>query len=209
MNQNTKHDERQIQARGYPRKARGAMRIKLILAVCLLSLAASTSVSVAESAVPGNDWLSDASPRSAFGHFAPYSGGDVTPMAESNLIEVGTCVYRQAIDDPHISTSTGPLAASVHGYWRKIAGTCPMANVDTTLEAWWCDWYGCRWIAVASASGDIYAGGGGGRRVTARRTCSSSSQTIGWRGFVDVDLIGRDDPAGYTYSPPVNLACVP
>jgi hypothetical protein len=147
-------------------------------------------------------------PSASSGHFAPYPGGDITPQAESGNITAGSCTYRQAIDDPHIS-STAPLAASVHGWWIKVSGTCPSkANVDTYLQGYWCDIYGCRWITVASASADVYAGGGSGNRVTARRTCSSN-KTVGWRGYVDVDLIGVSDPAGYTYSTIKNLACEP
>lgn len=185
------------------------MRIKLMLTVCVLSVMASGSVSVAETPAPATDSLSKASRPSASGHFAPYRGAHFTRLAESGNITAGSCTYRQAIDNPHIS-STAPRATSVHGYWKRISGTCPStANVDTYLQAYWCDQYGCRWIVVASNSGDVLAGGGAGRRVTARRTCSSSSRTVGWRGFVDVDLNGVSDPPGYTYSPPVNLACVP
>jgi hypothetical protein len=142
---------------------------------------------------------------STFGSFAPDPGGDVSPLAESGNITAGSCTYRQVLDDPHPSSGD----TSVHGWWRRISGTCPSrANVDVYLQAYWCDVYGCRWITVASGSGDYRAGGGSGRRATARRTCSAAS-TVGWRGFVDVDLIGVDDPAGYTYSPIRNLACRP
>jgi hypothetical protein len=183
-----------------------AVRIKLTLAVCLLSVLASGSVSVA---APPNDALSEPSRPSASGHFAAYPGGDITPLAESGNITAGSCTYRQAIDNPHIS-STAPRATSVHGYWKRISGTCPStANVDTYLQAFWCDQFGCRWITVASNSGNVNPGGGAGRRITARRVCSSSSKTVGWRGFVDVDLNGVNDPAGFTYSPAVNLTCVP
>jgi hypothetical protein len=156
----------------------------------------------------GGSSLSSSAPSksSAFGHFAPYSG--VTSLAQSGPITAGSCTYEQAIDNPHIS-STAPLAASVHGWWLKDAGTCPsQANVDVYLQGWWCDIYGCRWITVASGSADVYAGGGSGNRVTARRTCSSS-KTVGWRGQVDVDLIGVSDPSGLTDSSIQNLACEP
>jgi hypothetical protein len=129
--------------------------------------------------------------------------------AESGNITAGSCTYKQAIDDPHVS-STAPPAASVHGWWLRVSGTCPSkANVDVYLQGYWCDIYGCRWITVASGSSDVYAGGGSGRRATARKTCSSTARTVGWRGFVDVDLIGVSDPAGYTYSAIRNLACSP
>jgi hypothetical protein len=90
-----------------------------------------------------------------------------------------------------------------------LGGTCPsLANVDVYLQAYWCDGWGCRWVTVASASRDVRAGGGAGNRVTARRTCKST-KSVGWRGAVDVDLIGIDDPPGYTYSVIKNLGCEP
>lgn len=189
------------------------MRIKLTLALCLLFVLAPGAVSVAGPPARPTDSLSDPSksePRlpSASGFFAPYSGGDVTPRAESGSITAGSCTYRQAIDNPHIS-STAPRATSVHGYWKRVSGACPSkANVDTGLQAYWCDPYGCRWIEVAFDSGDVFAGGGSGKRITARDSCSRTT-VVGWRGRVDVDLIGVDDPAGFTYSGPVNLNCAP
>jgi hypothetical protein len=183
------------------------MRIKLTLAVCLLSVLVSLGA-LPMSAGASSPPPSEPSKPSASGYFAPYPGGDITTMAESGNITAGSCTYRQAIDNPHIS-STAPRAASVHGWWRKIGGTCPSkANVDVYLQGYWCDRWGCRWITVAFDSKDVYAGGGSGNRATARKTCSST-KTVGWRGFVDVDLIGVIDPPGYTYSSPVNLACQP
>jgi hypothetical protein len=195
---------RPMQGGRYARKG-VAMRIKLTLAVCLLVSLGALPISAGAQSPPP----SEPSEPSASGDFAPYPGGDVTPLSQSGDITAGGCTYRQAIDNPHIS-STAPPAASVHGYWLKVGGTCPSkANVDTYLQAYWCDQYGCRWIVVASNSGDVYPGGGSGRRVTARETCSSTSKRVGWRGYVDVDLIGVSDPPGYTYSDPVNLYCVP
>lgn len=146
---------------------------------------------------------------SASGHFAPYSGGDVAPLAESGDIAAGSCIYRQAIDNPHIS-STAPAAASVHGWWLNTGGTCPsLATVSVALQGFWCDGLGCRWITVAPGTGDHVAGGGGGNRTTARRPCSDTARLVGWRGLVDVDLVGVVDPPGLTPSTIVNLNCVP
>jgi hypothetical protein len=198
-------------------KAQALRRVRRTLAVVscaalasLGALSTSAGASSARSAVP--------STASASGHFAPYPGvagsagqrsglrpTRITPLAESGNITAGSCTYKQAVDNAHLSGGE----TSVHGYWLKVSGTCPStANVDAYLQAYWCDVYGCRWITVASASGDYYAGGGSGRRATARRTCAGTS-TTGWRGFVDVDLNGVSDPSGYTYSPPQNLACRP
>ena len=174
----------------------------LVVVCCtaLASLAALPTSAGASSPAPS------ASGRSATsGHFAPYPGGEAIPLTESGNITAGSCTYRQAIDDPHLSSGD----ASVHGWWLRISGTCPdKANVDVYLQGYWCDIYGCRWITVGSGSGDYYAGGGSGQRATARRTCSGTS-TVGWRGFVDVDLIVVSDPSGYTYSTIQNLACTP
>ena len=143
------------------------------------------------------------------GHFASFSGGDIAPLAESGDIVAGSCVYRQAIDNPHIS-STAPDAASVHGWWLVTGGECPStATVSVALQGYWCDFFGCRWITVATDVGSHAEGGGGGNRTTARRTCSDTSRPVGWRGLVDVDLDGVIDPPGLTPSTIVNLFCVP
>jgi hypothetical protein len=141
--------------------------------------------------------------------FLPYSGsedgGGVSIMAESGTITAGSCQYRQAVDDPHVTNNE----AGVHGFWKKMGGTCPSkANVDVYLQAWGCGTTGCMWVTQASGSGDYYAGGGSGKRATAKEPCSST-RTVGWRGFVDVDLIGVSDPAGYTYGTAKDLACAP
>lgn len=200
------------------------MRIKMTLSVCVLSLLLSGSVSVAGTSAPLNDTPSappvEPTEPPALGYWALHPGSDgapvavsenitnITPMAESEPIQAGECWYSQETDNPHIS-STAPLATSVHGWWNRLyLSNCPSkANVDTYLQGWWCD-FSCRWITVASASGDVFAGGGSGRWVTAREPCSST-KLVSWRGFVDVDLIGVWDPPGYTYSSIVDLNCEP
>lgn len=163
-----------------------------------VSVPSATSPQTSEAIGPGTP-----------GHYAPAPSGEITPMAQSGPITAGSCKYEQAIDDPHIS-STAPRAASVHGWWLKDSGTCPSkATVAVYLQAYWCDpFYGCYWRTVSRGRTDVYAGGGSGNRATARLTCSKSS-TVGWRGFVDVDLDGVRDPSGYTYSAIRNLACSP
>jgi hypothetical protein len=145
------------------------------------------------------------------GHFAPYDQGTVSPNVESSIIVAGTCHYTQATDYIHKS-STGD-AASVHGFWRNYSGvgTCPStATVTVYLQAWWCDDYpySCYWATLTVGQADVYNGGGGGNRATARWDCASDN-VVGWRAFVDVDLDNWSDPAGYTYTDPVNLACSP
>jgi hypothetical protein len=137
---------------------------------------------------------------------APYPGGDVRIMVDSSIITAGSCQYRQTIDDPHVTNNQ----AGVHGAWKRVAGTCPSkANVDAYLEAYGCSTLaGCMWVIVGSGSGDYYAGGGSGKRATAKADCNGTG-TVGFRGFVDVDLIGVNDPSGYTYGNYANLACTP
>jgi len=72
--------------------------------------------------------------------------------------------------------------------------------VDIYLQAYGCDPISCGWVTVASGSGDYYAGGGSGKRANARKACATTA-TVGWRGYVDVDLIGVSDPSGYATDP--------
>jgi hypothetical protein len=89
------------------------------------------------------------------------------------------------------------------------SGQCPTkATVTVYLSAYWCDPSGCSWITVASGKADVYTGGGSGQRATAREACSTG-RTVGWRGYVDVNLDNWTDPPGYTYSTIQNLACSP
>ncbi|MEL6890180.1 MAG: hypothetical protein AAFP84_01185 [Actinomycetota bacterium] len=125
----------------------------------------------------------------------------------SDPITAGSCTYTQNVDTPHRSGGD----VSVHGSWRRVSGTCPReSNVDTYLQAWWCDsWFGCRWVTVASNSDDVRAGGGRGRRVTARKSCTPYTRDVSWRGLVDVDLIGQSDPGGRTESFIGTVRCAP
>ncbi|SDU73797.1 hypothetical protein SAMN04488563_4610 [Jiangella alkaliphila] len=108
----------------------------------------------------------------------------------------------------HVSKAQ-PRAASAHGYWKQVAGTCPStANVDIFLQARFCTPAGCGWRTVASGSLNVRPGTGHGFRATAREACSSSA-TVGYRSFVDVDLPGIADPPGDTFSPAMNLPCYP
>lgn len=127
-------------------------------------------------------------------------------MATSGWINAGGCTYRQAVDNPHLSSGT----TSVHGWWETWAFSgCPnYSNVDTYLQAFFCNMWGCSYITIASDSRDVLAGGGSGRRGNARNSCVNSS-LISYRGAVDVDLISQSDPGGLTYSPEVGVNCYP
>lgn len=132
----------------------------------------------------------------------------VTPMATSGVITAGSCNYKQAVDDPHPSSSPAGYA-SVHGWWIKWSGTCPAkANVDVTLQAWGCGSVEpCRWYTLDYNSADVYQGGGSGNRVNARHLCQDA-RVVGYRGIVDVDLIGVSDPAGETIAEK-DVTCYP
>ena len=127
-------------------------------------------------------------------------------MATSGWITAGSCTYRQAVDNPHLSSGT----TSVHGWWEtSTTSGCPAySNVDTLLQAFYCNMWGCSYVTIASDSRDVLAGGGSGRRGNARNLCLNSS-LISYRGAVDVDLINQNDPGGLTYSPEVGVNCYP
>lgn len=127
-------------------------------------------------------------------------------MATSGWITAGSCTYRQAVDNPHLSSGT----TSVHGWWEtSTTSGCPAySNVDTLLQAFYCNMWGCSYVTIASDSRDVLAGGGSGRRGNARNSCLNSS-LISYRGAVDVDLINQNDPGGLTYSPEVGVNCYP
>ena len=129
-------------------------------------------------------------------------------LNSSGWITAGNCTYQQHVDDPH--WSDGETTISVHGSWLKRPGSsCPTyANVDTYLQANWCNLFDCSYVTIASDSRDVRAGGGSGRRGNARNGCSSDS-LVGYRGAVDIDLIGQSDPPGLTYSKKLEYPCYP
>lgn len=148
---------------------------------------------------------SSASSNGVSGHFALYPRGEFTPMAESGIITAGDCEYKQANDYPHVTDNQ----ASVHGWWIDWNNKCPdKAHVKVSLQAYWCDSSGCRFITVASGSGDYYEGGGSGKRATAKQPCATNSE-ISWRGYTDVDIPWVVDPSGVTYSEIRDLYCTP
>src|SRR5690625_2432539 len=64
------------------------------------------------------------------GEFAPAPPMNAEPQAVSRTIEAGGCHYRQAVDNAHITRG----AASVHGWWLSVGGSCPdKADVTTLL----------------------------------------------------------------------------
>lgn len=159
--------------------------------------------------------LSSVDPRNVYSvedleQYGTFSSGSSYPMAEnsSEWITAGNCTYRQRVDDPHWSRNS--ISISVHGYWEKRSGSsCPTyANVDTYLQANWCNPFGCAFVTIASDSRDVRAGGGSGRRGNARTECRDA-RLVAYRGAVDIDLIGQNDPPGLTYSKRPEFNCWP
>lgn len=159
--------------------------------------------------------LSSVDPRKVYSvedleQYGTFSAGTSHLMAEnsSGWITAGNCTYRQRVDDPHWSNNNTSI--SVHGYWQKRSGSsCPtFANVDTYLQANWCNPFGCSYVTIDSDSRDVKAGGGSGWRGNARNGCSDS-RLVSYRGAVDIDLIGQNDPPGLTYSKKLDFNCWP
>jgi hypothetical protein len=146
----------------------------------------------------------------ATGHWAVYPG-DISAQGLSGPITAGKCEYRQATDGVHDKTGRDKNQVSVHGWWEKYSGTCPSkATVTTYLEAYWCSTVsGCEWITLDSNGKDVYEGGGGSNWSNARTTCVNFDVKVSFRGYVDVDLDGVEDPPGYTYSAKENFYCDP
>jgi len=92
----------------------------------------------------------------------------------------------------------------VHGRWKYWSGTCPTyANVDVTLQALFCDPFGCYWRTQDSTSLDRKSG----IDVVARHACADR-RLVGYKGIVDVDLIGISDPGGVTIEQ-ADVECYP
>jgi hypothetical protein len=139
------------------------------------------------------------------------SAGSSTSQAQSlglqatPLVTAGNCNFTGRADYPHVTN----FEASVHGYWVVLSGTCPStAKVTVDLQAVGCTPFGCVWITQDTRSGTFTPGSGTGHWATPHKACANAN-TVGWRGQVDVDLTGVNDPSGYQYSAEVNLECSP
>lgn len=142
---------------------------------------------------------------SATGSWAQLPASPFSSLSSSAPISAGGCAYLQANDDPHITSPD----VSIHGWWVRAGGSCPLQNkVTVGLLAFYCD-YSCGWVQVAQGSGVYYQGPGSGKWANARKTCAPMSGLVSWAGWTDVDLIGINDPAGVTYSQVVNFFCEP
>lgn len=132
-----------------------------------------------------------------------------TPEVQSDVVSPmsswGGCDYEGVGDYPHVTRNQ----ASVHGYWVKTGGTCPgTAKVTVDLQALLCGMGGCSWVTQNTDSGTFQPGSGTGRWATPHKTCANTN-SVGWRGEIDVDLTNWADPYGKHYSPAKNLNCSP
>lgn len=108
-------------------------------------------------------------------------------------------------DRPHFSTSGGPKAVSVHGWWNQISGPAKTATVRIELWAKGPHDQGFRKVGTGIQH-SIPPGGGRGNRATARSICKNSDLTV-FRGDVDVDINGYLDPPGTIRGTEVTLPC--
>lgn len=185
------------------------IRAGLVGILGLLTVAMAVILTLAPAGRAASNALPPGVPsaNSAF-HWAPYPGA-AQPMNTSDWITAGKCIYMQVVDDVHMPSDY----VSNHGWWnRKTGSTCPQkATVTMYLEAWACsDVSGCEWVnPIAQQTEDVLPYGGRGKRATAQVKCANHDQEVGFRGYVDVDLDGVQDPPGYTYSDKVNMMCLP
>ncbi len=133
------------------------------------------------------------------GYFAPASAVVTDP--DSAVESTGTslqssgCKFKTGADNPHRS-STG-FAVSAHGWWEEKSrpkGQCPeFADVEAWLHVVWCDILtGCRWVLLDNQEKRVREGGGSNKRTTVRYDCASS-EVVGYRIKVDVDLVNAPD----------------
>lgn len=113
--------------------------------------------------------------------------------------------FESRSDWPHISSSRGARAASVHGWWNQISGPAGTATVRIEL---WAKGPRDRWFRKVGVGTKhaIPGGGGRGNRATARAVCKNHDRTI-FRGDVDVDINNYPDPPGIRRGYEVPLPC--
>jgi len=186
-------------------------RLMAVMLVAALIVAVGSFVGVAEADEPEGD--------QPHGYaYAPLSGDETDGVvreveASSHLASLG-CNYEAGGDYPHLS-STG-TDASAHGWWEDNSpGQCPeYADVDIILQARMCYYENgvltdrCYWDSLKRKKKRLRAGtGGSGRRVNVRHNCAST-ETIGYRSVIDVDLVGVPDGIGKLYRTN-NVDCFP
>ena len=146
------------------------------------------------------DYGDSLSSNGAWARYTP-SKDDSSTAAESDEGGVSGrfgCDFDPKSDDPHMSSSN--VHVSVHGWWidnEGGVGDCPYrAWVTVWLKAYYCEsqpWGPCTWRTVGSNRYAVRAKNLSGNEVNARSYCGPSTTLTGYRGTVDVDLIGQFD----------------
>ena len=147
----------------------------------------------------------------------PAPSGTELGEPQPGIMASGSCGHKGNSDRVHLSGGD----ASVHGWWLKTGGTCPLkAFVWVELQARRCikildlpgnilDVWDCFWDPISrSATRLVFAGSGSSKRVNARKACASSSP-VTWRAIVDVDIPNQNDSAAKFESNPIGLNCNP
>lgn len=120
-------------------------------------------------------------------------------------VDYGVEGYTEELDYPHISTSDGPRAVSVHGWWQKVSGPATSATVTVELEAKGPNDMFFHTVGKQTLKA-VAPGGGRGNRATARVECKDKTPTR-FRGKVDIDINHYVDPANKKYGKEVTLNC--
>lgn len=113
--------------------------------------------------------------------------------------------FQSLTDRPHISTSEGPRAVSVHGWWDRVSGPAELATVRIELWAKGPNDPGFRKVGEETKS-STPPGGGRGKRAAARAECKNNDLTT-FRGDVDADIEGYPDVPGIVRGQEVSLPC--
>lgn len=123
----------------------------------------------------------------------------------------GGCDFDTKVDHPHMSSTR--IHVSVHGWWVANEEDCPShAWVTVWLKAYYCvnpRLNLCNWYTVGHGRSTVPSYRNSSHRVNARSHCGPATSPVGYRGIVDVDLIGQIDWPDRKHSDFVNFYCNP
>jgi hypothetical protein len=139
---------------------------------------------------------------------APMPDGFSSPLqtvfaGDSNGIVYAACSFDTLGDYVHKSSGQ----ASGHGWWKAYSGCNPTARVKVQLQELFSNGVYYVWYNRGTVGNEVVtSGGGAGNRSTGKATCNTSDY-VGWRSVVDVDIIGQSDPGDWLYTPASNIYC--